>query len=96
MTTFDTTLAVLAGLLAMNIATFMVVGYDKRQARQRGWRVSEDTLLMMAALGGLAGAFLGRAHFRHKTRNQPFTGMLWGIALVEAAAGWWLAGVVAV
>lgn len=83
---------VASGLVAMNLLTFMAFGFDKRQARLRGRRVSERTLLFMAALGGLVGAYAGRAQFRHKTRKQPFTTVLWSISVAEAVmVGWWLA-----
>lgn len=54
-------------------------------------------MLGWAFLGGTCGAYAGRALFRHKTRNQPFSSRLHGIAILQAVAlaalaGWMLGG----
>ncbi len=57
----------------MNVTAFIVYGVDKAKARRRQWRVSERTLLMLAALGGACGAWLGMRAFHHKTKRRKFT-----------------------
>ena len=42
--------------------------------------------LLMAFLGGSAGALVARQVFRHKTRKQPFASLLIGIAMLQIAA----------
>lgn len=54
-----------------NLLAFVVYGFDKRQAVNDAWRVSEGTLILLAILGGI-GAWMGCEVFRHKTRKQPF------------------------
>ena len=76
--------AVYLGVL--NLATFLVFGWDKRAAAARRSRVSERTLLTLAALGGSPAALLARPVFRHKTRKQPFGAWLVLIVFVQAAA----------
>ena len=81
--------------LILNVWTFMVFGWDKICAEDRGWRVSEAGLLGLALLGGTIGAYAGRAIFRHKTRKQPFSKNLHTIAILQGftaaiAAGWFL------
>jgi uncharacterized membrane protein YsdA (DUF1294 family) len=49
-------------------------------------RLSERTLLLWALIGGTPGTFLGRHVFRHKTRKQPFSALLWLIAAAQATA----------
>ena len=49
------------------------MGYDKRQAGSRGWRVSEKTLLLVALVGAAPGIYLGMKTFRHKIRRSLFT-----------------------
>ena len=44
-------------LLAVNIATFLLYGVDKYKAKKNKWRISEATLLTMAAIGGSIGAW---------------------------------------
>ena len=67
---------VLYYLIAMNIAGFLFMGIDKWKAKKRAWRISEATLLLIAALGGAAGSMLGMHLFHHKTRHWYF---LYGI-----------------
>lgn len=63
-------------LIVMNLSGFMVMGIDKRRAIRKGWRIRERTLLLIAFLGGGAGAFLGMMIFRHKTRHLKFVVLL--------------------
>ena len=46
-------------LLAVNIVTFLLYGIDKYKAKKGKWRISEATLLTMAAIGGSIGARAG-------------------------------------
>lgn len=39
-------------IILINIVTFWGFGHDKRQARNKGWRLSEKTLFLLAAAGG--------------------------------------------
>jgi len=73
-------------LLAINVLTFAAFAVDKRRAIRRQWRVSERSLLMMAAGGGWVGALLGQFILRHKTRKEPFRTQLYCIIAMEAAA----------
>lgn len=57
---------------AVNAVAFALFGFDKKRARADGWRVSENTLLMAALIGGWPGAKFGQRTFRHKTVKQPF------------------------
>ena len=76
---------ILAALLLANLIAFTLFGMDKRRARMGLRRLSERTLLLWALAGGTPGAFLGRHVFRHKTRKQPFSALLWLIAAAQAA-----------
>jgi uncharacterized membrane protein YsdA (DUF1294 family) len=76
--------AVYLGVL--NLATFLVFGWDKRAAAARRPRVPERTLLTLAALGGSPAALLARPIFRHKTRKQPFGVWLTLIVFAQAVA----------
>lgn len=59
-------------ILLLNIATFIVYGVDKHKARRAKWRISEATLLTLAAAGGSIGALLGMKVWRHKTKHKKF------------------------
>lgn len=77
---------ILAALLPVNLVAFTLFAMDKRRARMGLRRFSERTLLLWALIGGTPGAFLGRHVFRHKTRKQPFSTLLWLIAAAQAMA----------
>jgi len=68
----NTLLALAAGLLVVNALVFPLFCYDKRQARQKGWRISGRTLLLSGLLGGIAGMKI----FRHKTRKATFLNLV--------------------
>ncbi|WP_298396847.1 DUF1294 domain-containing protein [Sphingobium sp.] len=75
-----------AALLLANLIAFILFGLDKRRARMGLRRLSERSLLLWALVGGTPGAFLGRHVFRHKTRKQPFSTLLWLIAAAQATS----------
>ncbi len=78
----------LAWLIAVNLAAFLLYGVDKSRARRGAWRIPERTLLAMAFLGGALGAMLGMRAFRHKTQKPAFR------ILVPLALVLWLAALV--
>ena len=78
-------------LIGINVVTFLVYGLDKWKAKRDAWRISESTLLLLAAAGGSVGALLGMQIFRHKTKHVKFTVGVPAILLVQVALGiWWL------
>lgn len=76
---------VLLALVALNLASFLLFGYDKRQARRNGQRVSERALLLSALVSGTIGAWLGMAVFRHKTRKRSFQAKMVAVTAVDVA-----------
>nr|WP_239635419.1 DUF1294 domain-containing protein [Paenibacillus sp. H1-7] len=65
-------LFLLTYLAVLNIAGFMMMGYDKSQAVHHGRRVPEKRLFAVAAVGGALGAWLGMKIYRHKTKHLSF------------------------
>ena len=59
-------------LLAVNSLTFLLYGIDKYKAKKGRWRISEVTLLSMAAIGGSIGAWAGMRTWHHKTMHKKF------------------------
>ena len=55
----------------MNVAAFAAYGSDNYRSMHGQWRIRERTLLL-ALLGGSAGAWLGMQVFRHKTQHLKF------------------------
>lgn len=80
---------VLLGVLAaLNLWAFASFGADKRKARLNKPRTPESTLLLLAAVGGVLGAWLGVRVFRHKNRKKAFLVPL-VIASVVAVLAWY-------
>lgn len=75
-------------MVVINIVTMTVYYIDKEKAKRNKWRISEATLIGLAAMGGFAGAFLGMKIFRHKTKHIKF---VVGIPLISVV---WIAGMI--
>ena len=58
--------------IAMNIASFLLFGFDKVQAQTKRRRIPELILYLSAFLGGPIGSIAGMHIFRHKTRKLSF------------------------
>ena len=70
-------------LIGINVLTFLFYGIDKRKARKKKWRIPENTLILLAAVGGSIGALLGMYVFRHKTKHGKFTLGIPAILIVQ-------------
>ncbi len=60
-------------LLTINIITFIIYGIDKYKSIKHKYRISENTLIILAILGGSLGALMGMISFHHKTKKKKFT-----------------------
>lgn len=78
--------AALLAMLVVNLWAFWRFRNDKRRAVLGLRRIPERDLLGLALAGGTPAAFLARHLFRHKTRKQPFSTLLWLVAAVQAGA----------
>lgn len=58
--------------ICVNVIAFILYGLDKKYAREGRWRIPEKTLLGIALIGGVAGAWIGMQTFRHKTKHMSF------------------------
>ena len=72
-----------AFLMAVNLATVTAYAYDKWAAPREGKRIPENSLHLLAALGGTPAAFASQHLFRHKTRKQTFRLRFWLIVLAQ-------------
>ena len=64
-----------------------MVGYDKYLARNKKRRISENTLLFWAFLGGNLGAGMGMWVFKHKTSKRSFLWKFYGIFIIQLLLG---------
>lgn len=88
-----TILVALAIIAIMNIASFALMGHDKKCARQGKRRVPEKALFLVAACFGGLGGVLGMKAFHHKTRHwyfRVFFPVLLALQIVAIAGGLYL------
>ena len=67
-----TTNTLYAWLASINIVTFTLYAWDKRQARISRLRVPEIVLHLTALAGGSIGALIAQRLFHHKTKKLSF------------------------
>ena len=63
---------IISYVIVINVITLMMYGIDKWKAKHSKWRIPEATLLIMAAVGGSIGAWMGIKLFHHKTLHKKF------------------------
>jgi uncharacterized membrane protein YsdA (DUF1294 family) len=74
------------GLSLINLWTILRFWQDKQRAKAGERRIPEADLLVLALIGGSPGALLARRIFRHKTRKEPFSTMLFVIVVLQIGA----------
>ena len=84
------TTAILLYLLLINVVTFFVYGIDKYKAKHAKWRISEATLLLLAAIGGSIGAWCGMKVWHHKTMHKKFKYGVPVIFILQVALAVWI------
>ena len=71
---------ILIYLVVINLVGFYMMWSDKRKAK---WRIPEQTLFIVTALGGGIGTIAGMYTFHHKTKKLKFTIGLPTILILE-------------
>lgn len=74
---------ILLYFLIVNVIGFFAMGIDKWKAKNNAWRIPENTLFVITALGGGIGTIAGMYTFRHKTKKARFTLGLPAILVLE-------------
>lgn len=82
--------SIIAYLLAINIMTFVLYGYDKYISKGERLRVPEVNLQTLALLGGSPSALFAQKFFRHKTLKGSFQIIYWLIVLGQVGLIFWL------
>ncbi len=80
----------LAYLIAINLTTFLLYGYDKFIASTEKLRVPELNLQTLSLLGGSPSALLAQKFFRHKTIKSSFQIVYWLIVIGQGGLIFWL------
>lgn len=58
--------------IIINLIGVLVMALDKYKAQKGKWRIPENTLFLVAILGGSIGTLFGMYKFRHKTKKMKF------------------------
>ena len=74
---------VLLYFVVINVIGFLIMAIDKWKAKNNAWRIPENTLFSITALGGGIGTIAGMYVFRHKTKKLKFTIGLPAILILE-------------
>lgn len=74
--------------LVVNVFTCWLYARDKRQARQKEWRISEKALHLVELLGGWPGAYLAQRRLRHKCSKGSYQFVFWLIVLAYQFAAY--------
>jgi len=72
-------------VFVMSVICFTAYGLDKRRAVNGSRRIPEQTLHILALLGGWPGALLGQQQLRHKTKKLSFLIVLWCMVVLHVA-----------
>ena len=63
---------ILLYIVIINLIGFLMMWSDKKRAKWGKWRIPEQTLFIVTALGGGIGTIAGMYTFRHKTKKLKF------------------------
>lgn len=74
---------ILIYLVVINLVGFYMMWSDKRKAKWGKWRIPEQTLFIVTALGGGIGTIAGMYTFRHKTQKIAFVVGFPAITILE-------------
>ena len=59
-------------IILINLIGIILMFLDKRKAVKNRWRISENTLMFTALVGGSLGILIGMYTSRHKTKHKKF------------------------
>ena len=68
---------IIAIYFGASMLTFLVYALDKSAAQAKRWRTKEDTLHVLALLGGWPGALMAQNWLRHKSKKTSFQVIFW-------------------
>lgn len=76
--------------LAASLLALVTYAWDKSAARRGAWRTQENTLHLIALVGGWPGALLAQRLLRHKSQKASFLAIFWVTVLLNGGVLGWL------
>jgi uncharacterized membrane protein YsdA (DUF1294 family) len=77
-------------LIIINFIAVIATAADKRKAQKHLWRIPENTLLLISALGGSPAMLFAMYAIHHKTRHKKFTIGIPVIIILQTLAMYYL------
>lgn len=74
---------ILSYIIAINLSTFLLYGYDKLIAGGEKLRIPEWNLHALAIVGGSPAGLASQKFFRHKTLKGSFQLVYWTIVVIQ-------------
>lgn len=71
-------------MASISLISFFTFAWDKYCAQNGMRRIREQTLLLLAGIGGSIAMMAGQRILRHKTRKQPFGAYLKATVALQA------------
>lgn len=71
--------------LLLSLLCFVIYALDKAAAKAGRWRTPENTLHLLALLGGWPGALLAQQWLRHKSSKLAFRIVFWMTVVLNIA-----------
>lgn len=84
------TKSIIIYLVIINIAAMALMYTDKQKAKKHKWRISENTLMGVATIGGSIGALWGMYAFHHKTKHPKFSVGIPVILIIQILLAFWV------
>ena len=82
--------AVFGLYVVISIVVFIVYALDKSAARKNQWRTPENTLHLLALIGGWPGALVAQKLLHHKSSKQSFQAVFWVTVVLNCGILGWL------
>ncbi len=76
--------------LVMSLICYAAYALDKEAAQNGRRRIAENSLHVLALLGGWPGARIAQHRFRHKTQKAAFRRLFWVTVVLNLAGLAWL------
>ena len=70
---------IMLAVFILNVLGYLIMHIDKNNSRNGRRRISEASLLALAAIGGSLGVFVAMRALHHKTRKKKFK---WGVPAI--------------
>jgi uncharacterized membrane protein YsdA (DUF1294 family) len=74
---------ILICFITINSIGFFLIWYDKNRAIANQYRISENILLLIVALGGFIGSGFAMLLFRHKTLKNSYLLKFFGVIIIQ-------------